>query len=66
MITFEPDSPWEVGQVVIFRDDQLGTVTQKVITAVEHSEDGMESQYTFQDAAAVVPLGLTDHAERDQ
>jgi len=50
VITFEPDSPWEVGQIVIFRDDKLGTATPKIITAVEHSPDGMESQYAFQDA----------------
>lgn len=47
MITFNPDSPWEVGQVVMFRNGDLPP-QPKIVTAVEHSEDGMESQYTFQ------------------
>lgn len=64
MITFEPDSPWEVGQIVIFRDDKLGTATPKIITAVEHSPDGMESQYTFQDPNTN-PLATNDYIGLD-
>ena len=51
MITFAPDSPWEIGQVVMFRDGDKPPVA-KIITSVEHSEDGMESQYQFKDAPA--------------
>lgn len=44
MLTFDPDSPWEVGQIVIFREgDKL--VGRKVVVSVEHSADGMETQY---------------------
>lgn len=54
MITFEPDSPWEVGQVVTFREE--GRLPyRKVVEAVEHSGDGYEAQYTLVDVDAVLP-----------
>lgn len=53
MITFEPDTPWEVGQIVEFRHPD-GRVERKRITSVEHSDDGMETQYAFQ-AADIEP-----------
>jgi hypothetical protein len=44
VITFEPDSPWKLGQVVIFREDDK-PVYRKVVVSVEHSDDGIETQY---------------------
>jgi hypothetical protein len=44
MITFEPDSPWEVGQVVVFREEGRPNC-RKVVVSVEHSDDGSETQY---------------------
>lgn len=44
IITFEPDSPWEVGQLVVFREGDK-PIYRKVVTAVEHSDDGTETQY---------------------
>jgi hypothetical protein len=49
MITFEPDSPWDVGQLVTLRDGEATTV--KRVTAVERADDGMEAQYTLVDAS---------------
>jgi hypothetical protein len=46
MITFYPDSPWEVGQLVIFREGKR-VVDVKVVETVEHS--GNETQYSFVD-----------------
>ena len=57
MITFEPDAPWGVDQIVEFRYPD-GRVERKRITSVEHSDDGMETQYAYQ-AADIGP-------ERDQ
>jgi hypothetical protein len=43
MITFEPDSPWEVGQIVTLREGDQES--RKVVVAVESSDDGSETQY---------------------
>jgi hypothetical protein len=48
MISFEPDSPWEVGQLVTFREED-GPIYHKVVVSVEHSNDGYEAQYTLVD-----------------
>ncbi len=53
MITFEPDAPWGVDQIVEFRYPD-GRVERKRITSVEHSDDGMETQYAYQ-AADIEP-----------
>jgi hypothetical protein len=47
MITFEPDSPWEVGQVVVFREAEE-PIYRKVVVSVEHSDDGTETQYQLE------------------
>jgi hypothetical protein len=51
VLTFDPDSPWEVGQVVIFREGEK-QVGRKVVVSVEQSEDGMETQYTLENPDA--------------
>jgi hypothetical protein len=50
MITFEPDSPWEVGQLVKFREDGRPPY-QKVVESLEWSRDGLETQYSLVDPA---------------
>lgn len=50
MITFEPDSPWEVGQLVTFREDGRPPY-QKIVESFERSEDGSETQYSLVDPA---------------
>lgn len=45
MITFEPESPWTVGQFVTLRAGDFSTV--KVVERVEQSEDGNETQYSL-------------------
>jgi hypothetical protein len=45
MITFEPDSPWQVGQYVTFRDGDRSCV--KVVETKD--ESGNETQYSFVD-----------------
>jgi hypothetical protein len=45
MITFEPESPWEIGQHVTFRDGERSCV--KVVESVGQSDDGNETQYAF-------------------
>jgi hypothetical protein len=44
MITFEPDSPWEVGQLVKFREDGRPPY-QKVVESLEWSRDGLETHH---------------------
>lgn len=56
MITFEPDSPWEVGQVVTFHEEGRPPY-RKVVESVEHSGDGSETQYSLVDVAADKTLG---------
>ena len=46
MISFEPDSPWEVGQCVVFHEEG-GPIYRKVVASVEHSADGNETQYAL-------------------
>jgi hypothetical protein len=41
MVTFEPDSPWEAGQVVVTSEGD--NRTEMVVDSVEHSSD--ETQY---------------------
>jgi hypothetical protein len=60
MITFEPDSPWEVGQVVIFRDGDEPPY-RKVVIAVEHSDDGTETQYRLENPVGQL-AGLSVYA----
>lgn len=48
MITFEPDSPWDIGQVVVFREEGRPNY-RKVVTSVEHSDNGYETQYVLVD-----------------
>jgi hypothetical protein len=43
VITFEPETPWHVGQYVTLRAGDFADV--KVVERVEQSEDGMETQY---------------------
>jgi hypothetical protein len=45
MITFEPESPWETGQHVTFREGERSCV--RVVESVEKSVDGNETQYAF-------------------
>jgi hypothetical protein len=49
VITFDPDSPWEVGDVVVFREGDT-PIMRKQVVSVEHSEDGNETQYQFASA----------------
>ena len=58
MITFEPDVPWEVGQKVMFHYGKDKPSVWMVITGLEHSDDKMETQYTFRRADITEPLGL--------
>lgn len=44
MITFDPDSPYEVGDKVTLRDGERVVGEYRVI-GVDHSEDGSETQY---------------------
>jgi hypothetical protein len=48
LITFEPDSPWEVGQVVTFREEGR-PIYHKLVVSVEHADDGSETQYKLID-----------------
>lgn len=57
MIAFEPDSPWEVGQVVSFHEEGR-PVYRKRVVKVERSEDGSETQYELVDLDAI-SFGLT-------
>lgn len=45
ILTFEPESPWEVGQHVTFHRGDHSVVM--VVESIEESEDGVEVQYTF-------------------
>lgn len=44
MITFDPDSPYEVGDKVTLRDGERVVGEYRVI-GVDHSDDGSETQY---------------------
>lgn len=66
MITFEPESPWTVGQLVTIRDGDLCAV--KVVESVEHSDDGNTHQYNFvsQQVWALRQAGVRPYIELDQ
>lgn len=47
MITFEPETPWTVGQSVTLHDDGDGLTSVKVVESIEHSKN--ETQYHLVD-----------------
>jgi hypothetical protein len=47
VLRFEPDSPWVVGQYVMFTDNKTGRSALKVVESVEKSPDDNEVQYHF-------------------
>lgn len=45
MLRFDPEAPWDVGQLVIISDDKTGAASMREVIHIDRSDDGLTTEY---------------------